>query len=243
MPNCVGPRLRGEAVLERVARRRAARVEIELAVDRAEMRVHGAEADDELLRHLRVGQARGRPSRAPRSRAASGRPAPTRRRAPGRPRRRAPRWLRRAVAGPRPRRTRTGFPPAALRASASTLLVGLRVARHQRHVDRRPVRVGRAEDANRSLGIAGPGRQECRRLEHDAAEPEVAELEEQRQRLRELRRRRLGVTELAVDLRRGSRAPWRTCGGHRPRAGCRGSRPPVLGPRRAVPGGRVTARP
>ena len=46
-----------------------------------------------------------------------------------------------------------------------------------------------------------PGGQERRRLEHDPAEPEVAELEEERQRLRELRRGRLGVTELAVDLR------------------------------------------
>jgi hypothetical protein len=47
-------------LLEGVARRGASRVHAELAIDRAEVCIDGAEADDELLRDLRIG-ATGRP--------------------------------------------------------------------------------------------------------------------------------------------------------------------------------------
>ena len=80
----------------------------------------------------------------------------------------------------------------------------------QRDLERRPDRVGGAEEADGALGVAGRGGQEGRRLEHDPAEPAIAELDEERQRLLELRRGRLGVTEVGVDRPRRSRAPWRT---------------------------------
>jgi hypothetical protein len=53
--------LRNEAVFERVACRGTSRVDVELAVDRAEVRVHRAKAYDEPLGHFRVGASLGNP--------------------------------------------------------------------------------------------------------------------------------------------------------------------------------------
>ena len=71
----------------------------------------------------------------------------------------------------------------------------------ERYVDRRQDGVGGAEEPKGPLGVTGRVGEERRRLEHEHAKPAVAELDEERQRLLELRCRRLGVAEVRVDLR------------------------------------------
>ena len=62
------------------------------------------------------------------------------------------------------------------------------------------VRLRGREQADGAPGVPRRSGQEGRRLEHERREPAIAELDEECQRLLELRRRRLGVTALGVDL-------------------------------------------
>ena len=80
------------------------------------------------------------------------------------------------------------------------------------------------------------------RLERRPPEPTIAELDEEGQRLLELRGGRFGIAQVGVDSGEAPEHLARTCGGRRPLAGWQDSLRP--GPRvgDARPGGRVRAR-
>ena len=72
----------------------------------------------------------------------------------------------------------------------------------QRHFECGPDRVGHSQEVNGALGVPSFSRQKSRRLEHDPAEPAVAELDEQCQRFFELGGGRVSVTEVGIDVRK-----------------------------------------
>jgi hypothetical protein len=185
-------------MLERVARRGGPAVHVELAVDRAKVGVNGAETDHEAIRHLRVGEALGHQREhldLAGGQAIGGIGG-------GILARRGDQLDRRTEGNPRtflPGRTEAGLSQRAARLGEHAV-VTLAEPNPERHLECRPDRVGRSEELDGTLGVSSLRRQKCRRHEHDPAEPAVAELDEERQRLFELRRRRLGVTEVGIDV-------------------------------------------
>lgn len=196
LPNFAGGSL--EAVLDRVARCGAAGVHVELPVDRAEVRVDSAQADDELLRDLGVGAALGDqrqhlelPGRQAFRRIGVGSTACRRHELNRRAEREAPAVL--------PGGLEASIPQGTARLGEDVVVARAKPG-HERYADRPEDGSGGAEEADGPLGVTGRGGQEGRRLEHQLGEPAIAELDEERQRLLELCRRRLGVAEIGADV-------------------------------------------
>ena len=196
LPDAPLTRTAGKPVLERVTGRRAAGTHVDLAVDRAQVCMNGADADDQAFRNFRVGETVGDEREhlelagrqilgcvrthilragATNSRAASRGssdlpPTPLRSDLSQHARTSASTWSWRS-----PNPTHSGTPSAARIASAAA----------------------RSWTARMASPASG---EKSRRLEHDHAEPTIAELDEEGQRLLELRGGRVGIAQVGVDF-------------------------------------------